>query len=163
MITKNFIKIIIAFIVAYLHSYFYKPKKIHLDLCNLCQLNCTACWMRNWEEYIEKNNGGFGYVSFEAFKNFIDKNKFVKEIETSHCGEIFLNPDFNKIIKYAFEKNIKLTACNGVNMNYLTEEMAENLVKYKFERIHVSIDGATPETYAIYRRNGDFNKVIENI
>ena len=27
----------------------------------------------------------------------------------------------------------------------------------------VSIDGATPETYKIYRRGGDFNKVISNI
>ncbi len=41
--------------------------------------------------------------------------------------------------------------------------MAEILVKYKFKHLTISIDGATPETYAIYRRGGDYNKVIENI
>lgn len=141
----------------------YLPEKIRIDICNLCQLDCVACWIRKNEDYIKKYNGGFGYVTFETFKNFVDRHPFIKEIEFSKNGEVFLNPDLDKIIKYAYEKNITLTAYNGVNLNYLKEETAENLVKYKFNRIYVSIDGATPETYAIYRRKGDFNKVIENI
>ena len=41
--------------------------------------------------------------------------------------------------------------------------MAEALVKYKFRVMIVSIDGATQETYSIYRRNGDLSKVLKNI
>lgn len=139
------------------------PKKIRLDICNLCQLNCVECWIRKNEDRIKKEGCGFGYVHFEQYKNLIDNNPFIREIELSNHGEIFLNPDLVKIIKYSYEKNVKLTAYTGVNLNTLSENMAEALVKYKFKAMVVSIDGATPKTYAIYRRGGDFNTVINNI
>ena len=84
-------------------------------------------------------------------------------IDLSNRGEIFLNPELNKIIKYACEKEIKLTAITGVNLNTVSEQTLENLVKYKFNKMTISIDGATPETYKIYRVGGDFNTVINNI
>lgn len=59
--------------------------------------------------------------------------------------------------------SIGLNASNGTNLNYLPDKTAENLVKYKFNFLELSIDGASQETYSIYRRNGDFNKVIDNI
>lgn len=139
------------------------PRRIRLDICNLCQLNCAACWIRRDEELIKKYGGGFGYVTFEQFKDFVDKHPFINNMELSHNGEIFLNPDLEKIIKYAYEKNIILHAYGGVNLNTLTDTMPEALVKYNFETLIVSIDGATPETYSIYRRGGDFNKVMDNI
>lgn len=139
------------------------PKKIRLDVCNLCQLNCPACWMRTNEEKIKNDGGGYGYVSFETYKNLLDKYPFIKEIEISNNGEIFLNPDLEDIIRYSYEKGVVLTAWGGANLNTLSESVAEALVKYKFKHITVSIDGATPETYKIYRRGGDFNTVINNI
>ena len=138
------------------------PKKIRLDICNLCQLNCPACWMRIDEKKIMKRNG-FGYVSFEQFKSFIDKTPHLEEIEISNNGEVFLNPDIDKIIEYAYKKNISIYIKNGTNLNTLSEETAENLVKYQVRYMNISIDGASPETYEIYRRGGNFNTVINNI
>ncbi|MBR6163634.1 radical SAM protein [bacterium] len=139
------------------------PKKVRLEACNKCQLNCAACWIRAEEQRIIDEGGGFGYLKFEDFKNFVDKHDFIKEIELSNNGEIFLNPELDDIIKYAYEKNIQLSAQNGVNLNTVSDETLENLVKYKFNAIMVSLDGATPETYSIYRRGGDFNTVISHI
>ncbi|MBR6163831.1 radical SAM protein [bacterium] len=146
--------------------FFYKskkdlPKRIGLEACNECQLNCVRCWMREEEEYLKSINA-FGYLKFQDFKNLVDNYDF-DEIELSANGEIFLNPELGDIIKYAYEKGIGLTAFNGVNLNTLTEEMAEILVKYQFRLLWVSIDGATQEVYQIYRRGGDFNKVLDNI
>ena len=138
------------------------PKHVRLDICTLCQLNCVECFMRKDEENIRKQ-GGFGYVDFETFKNFIDKHPFIEKINVSNHGEIFLNPDLDKILEYAYQKGVVLGANSGVNLNTISEETAENLVKYQFELLCVSIDGASQETYSIYRRGGDFNKVIENI
>jgi len=39
----------------------------------------------------------------------------------------------------------------------------EALAQYKFKSMNCSIDGATPETYAIYRKKGDFDTVIGHI
>lgn len=149
-------------------NYIYKsendlPKNIRLDVCNMCQLHCAACWIRKDEEKIKKEAGGLGYLSSDKFKDFVDKHPFIEEIEMSNNGEIFLNPELENILKYAYEKGIGLTAYHGVNLNTLSERMAEALVKYHVRYMVVSIDGATPETYAIYRRGGDFNTVINNI
>ena len=138
------------------------PTKISLEACSLCQLNCPACWVRLGEEKIKKEEG-FGYLRFKDFKKFVDDNPQINEIELSNSGEIFLNPELDKIIKYAHKKKIVLTAYNGVNMNTLSDEIAEILVKYQFKGMTVSIDGATPDIYKIYRRGGDLNKVIANI
>ena len=138
------------------------PKSIIFDLCNKCQLNCPACLIRQNEEQVKKN-GGFGYTSFQKFKEFIDKNPFINDIEIALHGEVLLNPDLEKILEYAYEKKVRLHTNIGVNLNTISESLAEAIVKYELEAMTVSIDGASPETYAIYRRGGDFNKVIDNI
>ena len=139
------------------------PKSIRLEACNACQLGCPKCTYRNTEKEIMNHGGGIGYLKFEDFKKFIDKHSFVESIEISNNGEIFLNPELNDIMKYAYEKGVQLFAYNGVNLNNVSEETLENLVKYKMDRITVSIDGATPDTYKIYRVGGDFDTVINNI
>ena len=136
------------------------PKRIRIEACSLCQLNCPACTTRRLEKKAPKD--WLGYLKFDDFKKFVDDNKF-DEIELSNNGEIFLNPELDEIIKYAYYKDISLTAGNGVNLNTVSEATLENLVKYKFKKMTVSLDGATPETYKIYRVGGDFNKVIDNI
>lgn len=136
------------------------PRKVCIEACSLCQLNCTECYMR---EIPNKTIIGNGYLKYDDFKKFIETNPYIEEIELSFSGEIFLNPDLLKIIKYAYEKEIALTAFNGVNFNDVSDEMLEALVKYKFIGLTISIDGVTNETYSIYRRNGNLDKVIANI
>ena len=140
---------------------FVHPKKVRLELCTLCQLNCRDCYMRcSQSNYCSV---GRGYVTFDAFKHFVKMNPFIKEIEISNSGEIFLNPDLEKILEYAFNKKITLCAYNGCNLNSLTERLAEALVKYQFKGLTVSLDGASQEVYVTYRRNGNFDNVISNI
>jgi len=135
-----------------------KPIHIRVDASTACQLNCPACPRAAPESKIEP-----GFLKFLDFKELVDKNPWIHDIELSNWGEIFLNPDLLKIIKYAYKKNIVLTADNGVNLNTVTDEILEALVKYKFANIRCSIDGASQETYSIYRKNGNFWKVIKNI
>jgi len=137
------------------------PKILRVDASTYCQLNCHACSLRlRHQEF--KDTCGFGNLSFENFKNLVDDNN-IEKIELSNNGEIFLNPELVQIIKYAYEKGVKLSAENGVNLNYLSDEQAEALVKYDFESITVSLDGASQETYVQYRQNGNFDKVLENV
>ncbi len=97
------------------------------------------------------------------FQKLLDENPWIAEIELSNYGEIFLNPDLLEIIEYAYERKITLTADNGVNFNNVRIEVLEGLVKYKFRRITVSIDGASNKTYKQYRIGGNYDVVIENI
>ncbi len=141
-------------------SQLIKPNKIRLEASSLCQLHCPCCTTASRE--IEEGIG-FGYLIFKNFKKLVDDNPFIKDIDLSNFGEIFLNPELLDIITYAHEKHIRLTADNGVNLNNVTEEVLEALAKFRFHRISVSIDGASQETYKQYRVKGHFNAVIENI
>jgi len=137
-----------------------KPSKIRLDASTVCQLKCPSCsTAKGW---INKTLGS-KILKFEDFKKIVDPNPWIRDIELSNWGEIFLNRDLPKIAQYAHEKNIVLNAANGVNLNTVSEEMLEGVVKYQFGFITCSIDGASAETYKIYRKGGDFEAVMANI
>lgn len=135
------------------------PFRVRLEASTLCQLNCRDCFMR-------KNKCGAvgsGFLKLVDFVAFLDKNPFIKEIELSNNGEIFLNPQLLDILRVAYERGVDIYASNGVNFNTVSDEMLEALVKYGVKKITFSIDGASQEIYSKYRRNGNFDTVINNI
>jgi MoaA/NifB/PqqE/SkfB family radical SAM enzyme len=151
--------------------------RIKLEACSMCQLNCIHCPTVEMlqinglakdsksyrKEAARKSTIGWGSLAFSNFKQLIDNNPHIRRIELSNFGEIFLNPELPLMLRYAYEKGVILTAQNGVNLNNITDEMIECLVKYRFHNISVSIDGASQKTYSMYRRGGDFDRVLQNI
>jgi MoaA/NifB/PqqE/SkfB family radical SAM enzyme len=137
-----------------------QPTKIKLDVSTVCQLKCPSCSTAQGQ--IAKNLGS-KILKIGPFKKFLDANPGIRTIELSNWGEIFLNRDLPQIAQYAHEKKVVLTAANGVNLNTVSDGMLEALVKYRFGLITCSIDGASRETYQIYRKGGDFERVLANI
>jgi MoaA/NifB/PqqE/SkfB family radical SAM enzyme/quercetin dioxygenase-like cupin family protein len=136
------------------------PRQISLEASTVCQLKCHSCPTAS----DETGKGlGVGYLKFSDFKDIVDKNCFISNIQLSNWGEIFLNNELIKIVKYAYKHNVVLSALNGVNLNHVNEDVLEALVKYRFRAITCSIDGANQDTYAVYRVGGNFQQVIENI
>ncbi|MFC1826295.1 radical SAM/SPASM domain-containing protein, partial [Thermodesulfobacteriota bacterium] len=93
----------------------------------------------------------------------LEANPFIREVELENRGEMFLNPELKSIIEYAYRHNVVIACNSGVNLNYVADNVLESLVKYRFRSLLCSIDGASPETYKIYRVGGDFNRVIAAI
>ena len=139
---------------------FTHPHSVSLDAATACQLKCPTC--PTAKGIIAKNIGA-GFLKFEDFKRFIQDNPFVANIELSNWGEIFLNPDFEKMLQFAYQHNVALSANNGVNLNRVAYGVLEGLVKYKFRSLSCSIDGASQEVYSIYRVKGNFDQVISHI
>jgi MoaA/NifB/PqqE/SkfB family radical SAM enzyme len=131
-----------------------------LDVSTICQLKCPSCPTANGE--IARSLGS-KFLKFDDFKKIVDSNPWIRSIELSSWGEIFLNRDLLKIAEYAYDKKVILNARAGVNLNTVSEEMLEGVVKYKFGFITCSIDGASSKTYKIYRKGGDFERVMANI
>jgi len=134
---------------------------ISIDASTKCQLSCPVC--STSKGFIKKSIIGEGFLSLRDFQSIIGKYDQIRKIELSNWGEIFLNPEINEIIKCAYEKKIGLTAGNGTNFNSVSPETINYLVKYKFKYLTISIDGASQDTYVKYRRNGNFDNVIDNI
>ena len=92
-----------------------------------------------------------------------ERAPYLKEVELSNWGEIFLNPDLLGIIAHAWKRGIHLYCENGTNLNTVSDEVLEGLVKYRFKSIICSIDGASQATYGKYRVGGKFSNVMANI
>jgi len=134
---------------------------IRIDASTVCQLRCPICPTANGSN--RKGIVGWGFLKFADFKKIIEGNPRIRKVELSNWGEIFLNPQIRDIMRYAAEKNIELTASNGSNFNTVDEQTIEDIVRYGFCFLSISIDGATNETYQLYRRGGDLNGVLSNI
>lgn len=74
-------------------------------------------------------------------------------------GEPFLNPKFLEMVKHASENNIY--TITSTNAHYLNDENAKKTIESKLDKIIISIDGTTQETYEQYRIGGRLSKVIE--
>ncbi len=106
---------------------------------------------------------GKGFLKLVDFQNLLIRNPWLRDIELSNYGEIFLNPELLEIIKHAYQRQVAVRANNGVNFNNVREDVLDGLVRYRFRSMRCSIDGASNETYSVYRVRGNYEAVIANI
>src|SRR5436189_2825797 len=74
-------------------------------------------------------------------------------------GEPYLNPAFLDMVQYASSKNIY--TATSTNAHYLDDENARRTIESGLDRLIISIDGTTQETYEQYRIGGSLDKVLE--
>lgn len=137
-----------------------RPSKIRLETSSFCQLRCPSC--PTTSRAIHPVVGG-GFLKLSDFRKLLDESPRLRAIELSNYGEIFLNPELSEILREGFHRGVRLTADNGVNLNSVREGVLDDLVRYRFHSMTCSIDGASNETYRLYRVRGDFDTVIGNI
>src|SRR4051812_19263298 len=81
------------------------PEKVTLESTTHCQLRCPSC--PTTQGKVGKSLGN-GHLTAEAFLAFVQRNPFVRRIELSNWGEIFLNPELKAIIELAPLHNVTL-------------------------------------------------------
>ena len=74
-------------------------------------------------------------------------------------GEPYLHPQFFELVNAAAQRNIYTVT--STNAHFLGKRKAEETVKSGLDRIIISIDGTTQETYSKYRIGGSLEKVLE--
>jgi len=74
-------------------------------------------------------------------------------------GEPYINPKFLDMVKYASEKGIyTITSTNG---HFLNKENAIKTIESGLDRMIISVDGTTQETYESYRKGGKLDVVLQ--
>lgn len=133
------------------------PFWLVIDPTNICNLRCPFCPTGQ-----NRNSRVKTVMPFDDFKKIIDElGPYLIHIDFCNWGEPLLNKDIYKMIKYAKGYNIDTKIDS--NLNHLTEEEAREMVNSGLDKLIVSLDGATPQTYSKYRVGGDFNSVMENL
>lgn len=134
-----------------------KPITAMIEPINYCNLQCPLC------------PTGMGLIkrkkemlSFEDFKKILDNlGDSIIHLRLWNWGEPLMNRELTEMIKYAKSKNIFVNT--STNSSFLTEDITEQLINSGLDQLIVSIDGASEQTYNKYRKNGNFNQVINSL
>ena len=131
------------------------PVSVSFEPTTSCNLRCPEC--------------PSGLRAFTRPTGMLQKDFFKETIDDLHRellylifyfqGEPYLNPSFLEMVKYASDK--KIYTATSTNAHYLTDENARKTVESGLDRLIISIDGTTQESYQQYRVGGNLEKVIE--
>lgn len=131
------------------------PISISIEPTTSCNLRCPEC-----PSGLRSFSRPTGMLKQSLFENSIDQlSKDLTYLTFYFQGEPYLNPSFLPMVSYAAQKGIY--TATSTNAHYLTEEAATRTVESKLDRLIISIDGTTQETYEAYRIGGNLSKVIE--
>lgn len=131
------------------------PVSISIEPTTSCNLRCPECpsGLRQFTRPTGMLDAGF-------FRNVIDElHETLIYLTFYFQGEPYLNPKFLDMVKYASNKGIYTST--STNAHYLNDENARKTVESGLDRIIISIDGTTQDTYEQYRVGGQLSKVIE--
>lgn len=131
------------------------PLAISIEPTTACNLGCPEC-PSGLKAFTRKT----GNLNQELNKKIIDENADSLIYANYYFqGEPFINPNFLEMVTYASQKGIHTST--STNAHFISKDVAIKTVKSGLDRLIISIDGTTQETYESYRVHGDLNKVIE--
>jgi radical SAM protein with 4Fe4S-binding SPASM domain len=154
----NYLKLIIGF---HLSRFIKKPIftalpfSVSIEPTTSCNLRCPECpsGLRAFTRPI----GMLQPVFFDALLQQIKKH--VHSLTFYFQGEPYLNPDFLKMVKAANTSGIY--TITSTNAHYLDEKNARETVESGLDKLIISVDGSSEESYTKYRVGGQYQKVLD--
>ena len=108
--------------------------------------------------FMEKN---LGYLDVKILKDILAEFT-PASIKFNWRGEPLLHPEIVNLVRIAKDEGVTEVQFN-TNGYFLTKDIACNLAKAGLDRIIISVDGVSKETYENIRMGGDFYKLFNNI
>jgi radical SAM protein with 4Fe4S-binding SPASM domain len=131
------------------------PVSISFEPTTSCNLRCPEC-----PSGLRSFTRPTGMLPAELFKKTIDElQNTLLYLVFYFQGEPFLHPQFLDLVKYASDKGIY--TATSTNAHFLKDHIARKTVLSGLDKLIISIDGTTQETYQSYRVGGKLEKVIE--
>jgi radical SAM protein with 4Fe4S-binding SPASM domain len=131
------------------------PVSVSVELTNYCNLRCPEC--ASGSEIIKR---GRGFMDIELYEKLISElSPYLYYINLYFQGEPMMHPQFFSFTGLNGNIN-KVVSTNG---HFLSAENSEKLAVSGLKKLIVSLDGMNQDVYSIYRRNGDFGKVVNGI
>lgn len=135
------------------------PLHVDIELTNHCNLKCVMCPQGDPQWQPEK-----GFMPKEMAKDIINQcvEMGVYSVKLQFRGESSLHKDLVEIVEYAKHRGILEVQMNTNGIPY-TQEKIKGLIAAGLDRLIVSIDGATPETYSKIRVGGRLEQVEKTL
>lgn len=131
------------------------PLSLSFEPTTSCNLRCPEC-----PSGLRSFTRPTGMLPVEMYRNTIDElQNTLMYMLLYFQGEPYLHPNFYELVSYAAERNIY--TASSTNAHYLNNEQARKTVESGLDRLIISIDGTSQETYQSYRIGGKLEKVLE--
>lgn len=131
--------------------------KLYVEITSACNLDCQICVRRAWNEPV----GDMPLATFGKLMEGLRQFPSPPTVHLGGYGEPMAHPDFLEMVRLAKAAGARVeVTTNGTLLN---ADTAAALIELDLDRMIVSLDGVTPESYSQVRTNGDFGQVIENL
>lgn len=131
------------------------PFSLSIEPTTACNLGCPEC-----PSGLKQFTRPTGKLKLDLHEEMLQQvSKTVFYINYYFQGEPFLHPQFLELIKEA--KKHKIYTSTSTNAHFIDAKKAKEIVESGLDRLIISIDGLTQETYENYRVFGTLAKVIE--
>jgi radical SAM protein with 4Fe4S-binding SPASM domain len=131
------------------------PIALSIEPTTACNLRCPEC--------------PSGLRSFTRPTGRLPEALFYKVIDELHPtlsyltfyfqGEPYLHPQFTDLVQYAHQKRVY--TATSTNAHFLTPNNAQKTVESGLDKLIISLDGTSQDTYQQYRIGGKLEKVID--
>lgn len=131
------------------------PISLSVEPTTACNLRCPEC-----PSGLRSFHRPTGRLSLDLYRQVVDElQQSLLYLLLYFQGEPYLHPQFLDLVEYASQRNIY--TATSTNAHFLPDEAAQRTVESGLDRLIISIDGTTQETYESYRIGGKLNKVLE--
>lgn len=132
-----------------------RPFAVSIEPTTACNLACPEC-----PSGLKNFSRPSGRLKPEENQNMLQQiGKQVFYINYYFQGEPFLNPSFLDLVRDA--KKQRIYTATSTNAHFIDRKKAEEIVLSGLDRLIISIDGTTQESYESYRVNGSLSKVLQ--
>jgi radical SAM protein with 4Fe4S-binding SPASM domain len=131
------------------------PVTVSIEPTTACNLRCPEC-----PSGLRAFTRETGNLREDFFKKTLDElHKDLLWLIFYFQGEPYINPKFLEMVRYAHDQKIyTITSTNG---HFLNDENARKTVESGLDRLIISVDGTTQETYESYRIGGKLESVLQ--
>jgi radical SAM protein with 4Fe4S-binding SPASM domain len=135
------------------------PEFVQIEPVGQCNLRCRMCPIQFRDE--GRPGQPRAYMDFDLFCRLIEQFPSMTELQLQGLGEPLLHPRFFDMVRHAAQRGIRVSA--NTNMTVMSERGAEECVTSGLHTLHVSIDGASAQTYQAIRLRARFERVLRNL
>lgn len=131
------------------------PMTISFEPTTACNLRCPEC-----PSGLRSFTRETGNLKEDFFRSTIDSlaDDLIYLIFYFQ-GEPYINPRFLDMVRYASARGLyTITSTNG---HFLNDENARKTIESGLDRLIISVDGTSQDTYQNYRKEGNLDTVLE--
>jgi len=131
--------------------------KVYIEPTVACNLDCITCFRNDWEGEIERMSEG----TFNSILDGLKSLDPIPDVYFGGIGEPLFHPKTIDWIAETKQLGVKVELIT--NGTILIENKSRELIESGLDVLWVSLDGATPETYADIRMGAQLPDIINNL